>query len=94
MALQFTLNADGNIDFVDTRLNQPISQNGANGQIQQIAGITQDITLKYMMKPDDMKLEIINLSKRRADLVKQQTAQLTIIDARVADLNSALALIV
>lgn len=93
MAVTFTLNAQGSIDFIDVRQNQPVRETGANGQLQQIPGITQDITLKYTMAPNDIKLELINLSKQRTTIVNQQMAQLALIDGRVSDLNNALALI-
>lgn len=93
MATTSKLNDSGNIDFIDVITDQPVNTSGQDGRMIQIQGVTQDVTTKYTMSPDDVKLELVTISKRRTQFVNQHNTQLALLDKRTQVLNDGLALV-
>ena len=81
--------ADGVVDFVDTRLAQPVTAQDRQGQMQAIKGMTQDVVVRYSMEKEDIQMELIQLAKRRSAIVEQQIKVLAQIDDRIKVLKDA-----
>ncbi|MFA5037476.1 MAG: hypothetical protein WC479_09920 [Candidatus Izemoplasmatales bacterium] len=91
MAVVLTKKGDV-VEVVDALTNQPVSAHGQNGQLQQINGVTQDVTTKYSLTKEDAILQKIQLEKRKAQIVTQHEAQIAKIDAQIKICTDAEAL--